>query len=88
MPYGSPSPSYGPVPKEHPRATTILVLGIIGLFCGIASIVALIMGLKARTEIDGSGGSITGRSKVQAGVILGYVGIGLWVLGLVLRLAN
>lgn len=77
QPYGSP---YGP-PPDHPQATTILVLGILGLvFCQLFAPVAWFMGRKALAEIDASGGAIGGRSNVKAGYICGIIGTILMLL--------
>ncbi|MDR1265865.1 MAG: DUF4190 domain-containing protein [Propionibacteriaceae bacterium] len=41
-----------PVVREHPRSTTVLVMGILGLVLfAPLSIVALVMGSKAKTEL-------------------------------------
>jgi Domain of unknown function (DUF4190) len=68
------------------KATTALVLGILGLvFCPfICSIAALVLGYQARNEIDGSGGMQGGRSNATAGIVLGWIGIGLVVAGFIL----
>lgn len=70
---GYPAYGYGP-PPEHPQATTIMVLGILGLvFCQLLGPVAWIMGSKARKEIDYSGGMIGGRSSVTVGYVCGII---------------
>jgi len=79
---------YGAPPANHKRAVLILVLGILsipccGLFTGIP---AIIMGRRALGEIDGSGGTVGGRSLVLAGYICGIVGTALSVLFLIVRL--
>lgn len=81
--YGQPGGGYGP-PQNHPRATTSLVLGILGVVCcSFAAPFAWAIGKKAVTEIDASGGRYGGRGQAQAGYILGIVGTVLLVLGLV-----
>ena len=83
--YGAPQPAYGGGQAEHPQGTTILVLGIVGLVCcGIAAIVAWIMGNKAQAEIDA--GQYAPTSGVKIGRILGMVGTILTALGLVFYL--
>jgi Domain of unknown function (DUF4190) len=67
------------------KATAALVLGIIGLvFCPlICSVLALIFGYQARNEIDASGGRIGGRTSAVAGIVLGWIGVvivGLFIL--------
>lgn len=88
--YGAPQPPYGGgVPQDHPRGTTILVLGILGILCcGILAIPAAIMGKSALAEIDAAPpGSYSNRGNVKAGYICGLVGIGLWVVGIIANLA-
>ncbi|MBZ5739601.1 hypothetical protein [Nocardioides mangrovi] len=86
-PYGYPQqPYYGP-PPDHPQATTVLVLGILGLVvCQVISPVAWVMGNRVLREIDASGGQLGGRSNVNAGRICGIIGtilIGISLLVLV-----
>ena len=47
----------------------------------IGAIVAIITGNKAKREIQESGGAIGGETLAKIGVILGYVNVGLFVLG-------
>jgi len=67
---------------NNSKATAALVLGIIGLFiCPIiCSVIALILGYSAKTEIAASGGRMTGESNAQAGIILGWIGLALAVI--------
>lgn len=63
-------------------AIAALVLGIVGI-AGIPlvpSILALVFGYKAREEIDRSGGVEQGRGLAVAGIVLGWVGVGLVAL--------
>lgn len=73
-------------PNETPNSSTAmisLIAGILGLtfLPLIGSIVALITGSMAKREIFESGGTLGGEGLAQIGVILGWVGIGLTVLG-------
>jgi hypothetical protein len=72
---------YQQQPPTSGSATAALVLGICGLVvCPlICSILALVFGYQARGEIDESGGRIGGRSSAVAGIVLGWVGVGLCV---------
>ena len=60
-----------------------LVAGILGLtmFPVIGSIVALITGSMAKREINESGGTLGGEGLAQAGIILGWIGVAVSVLG-------
>lgn len=76
---GAPAPyqgGYGPMaPPDHPKATTSLVLGIIGLMaCQVVSPFAWSMGKKTVAEIDASGGRLGGRGTAQVGYVLGIIG--------------
>ena len=81
-PYGSPPPQfpYGPPPvgfgaPEHHQASTVLVLGILGLvLCQLISPFAWVMGNRVVHEIDASGGQLGGRTQANAGRICGIVG--------------
>ena len=66
---------FGPVPREHPDATTVLVLGILGLvLCSICAPFAWSKGNNALAEIDRNPMAYSNRSTVQIGRILGIVG--------------
>lgn len=88
QPYGQPPgyPPQGPVvyAPEHPKATTSLVLGILGVvLCQIVAPFAWSMGKKTVAEIDSSNGMVGGRGSAQAGYILGIVGTVLLIVGVV-----
>jgi hypothetical protein len=71
-------------PIEHPRATTILVLGFVGLFCcGAVGPVAWVMAARALAEIDESHGYYGGRSQVLLGYVLGIVSTAVAIIGAV-----
>jgi len=73
-------PAPGPLPGSG-KATTSLVTGIIGILCcGLLGIVALVTGKQATTEAAAAGYPQPGNAK--AGIILGWIGIALMVVGL------
>jgi hypothetical protein len=78
QPYQQPYyPAQGPVQyaPDHPKATTSLVLGILGVvLCQVIAPFAWSMGRKTLNEIDASQGRVGGRGAAQAGYILGIVG--------------
>lgn len=83
-------PSYGGgYAQPHPRGTTVLVLGILSIFCFgiILGPIAAIMGKNALDEIDANPQAYTNRGQVQAGMFLGILGIVLWAGGLIVRIA-
>jgi len=78
-------PGQVPGPYEHPKGTTVLVLGILGLVCcAPLGIAAWVMGNNAIREIDASGAFYSNRGTVNAGRICGMIGTILWIVGIVL----
>jgi hypothetical protein len=81
------SPSSGdlgqPVPNSN-LALISLIAGILGIsfFPVVGSIIAVITGQMAKNEIRESAGTLGGEGLAQAGVILGWIGIALGVIGL------
>lgn len=73
--------------KPH-RGTTILTLGIIGFFCGICGLIALIMGNADLKEMDAGTMDPAGRSNTNTGRICGAIGFGLNVVGILLRVTG
>ena len=88
-PYQPYAPGYGPggVPQwapDHPQATTVLLLGILGMaVCQVIAPFAWVKGSRVKKEIDAAGGQYGGRSQVQIGYVLGIVGTVLLGLSLV-----
>jgi hypothetical protein len=64
-------------------AIASLVLGIVWVM-GIGSILALVFGYVAKGQIDASGGAQGGRGLAIAGIVLGWVGVGLVLAAIVL----
>jgi hypothetical protein len=81
--YGGPPAGYGA--RTAPGAVGSLVLGILGLvLCGIfTAIPAVIMGNKARRLIDSSRGQYEGRGMATAGLVMGWIGIALSIVGII-----
>ena len=86
--YGGGQDPYGQPAKTAGKATTSLVLGIgsMVLFCVgfLLGIPAIIVGMRARKEIRGSQGRLSGDGLALGGIITGILGtlIGLAVVGL------
>lgn len=80
--YAGPAPyQYAP---DHPKATTSLVLGILGVvLCQVVAPFAWAMGKRTLDEIDASQGQVGGRGAAQAGYVLGIVGTVLLALGII-----
>ncbi|MGI9602061.1 MAG: DUF4190 domain-containing protein [Acidimicrobiales bacterium] len=81
-----PQPGYGAggFPVEHPKGTTVLILGICSLVvCGILGPVAWAMGNTALAEIDAAPGRYSNRGNVVAGRICGMVATAFMALAVV-----
>jgi hypothetical protein len=79
------SSSPGGAPQTSTNATISLIAGILGLtfLPTIGSIVAVITGMSARKEIraaQASGMTMGGEGMATAGLVMGWIGIGLSVL--------
>jgi hypothetical protein len=74
-----------------PRAVPNSSMAIVSLVCGIlgltilpfiGSVVALITGYMAKKEIQQSGGALGGDGMVTAGLVMGWIGVALGVIGM------
>ena len=86
---------YGGGPVDHPKATPALVTGIIGMVlsiaCGVGGLVGIagvVLGSRAKREIDADPARWTGRSKASAGVVTGAIGLGILAIWLVIFVAS
>lgn len=84
--YYSPPPSPSGTPQAAPNSSMALISlisGILGLTFVpfIGSIIAVITGSMARKEIRESSGMLSGEGLATAGLVLGWIGIALGVLG-------
>lgn len=73
------TPTPAPVTKTSTMAIVSLIAGITGwsILPFLGSLVAIITGHMAQSEIKKSGGMITGKGMAIAGLILGYLSIAL-----------
>ena len=63
------------------KAIASLVLSLVGLFaCALLGIAGIILGQNALTEIRSSGGTIQGEGLAKAGIIIGWIELGLMVV--------
>lgn len=72
--YGVPA-----APSTNGMAIAALVLGILWLYW-IGSILALVFGYVAKRQIDDARGTQQGRGMAGAGIVLGWIGVGLFAL--------
>lgn len=85
-PYASPPPSYGyppPAPPTNGLAIASLVLsllGLVGVLPFLGTILGLIFGYSARNQIAQSQGTQGGEGLAKAGIIIGWVTLGIWAL--------
>ena len=75
----------GARPTES-SAIVSLVLGIAGIFVLplILSVPAIIVGKSAQRKIAASGDTLGGAELAKAGVVTGWIGVGLAVLGMII----
>jgi hypothetical protein len=88
-PQFTPYTPYGPVTRStstNGLAIASMVLGILWLYW-IGSILALVFGYVAKGQIDRSGGRQTGRGMAIAGIVLGWIGVAMIALFIVLAVA-
>ena len=70
-----------PIPPIMPHNSTMAIVSLIGGIAGwtvlpfLGSIVGIITGHMAKSEIKKSGGMVTGNGMATAGLILGYLSI-------------
>jgi hypothetical protein len=76
-------PVFVPATKTNGFSIASLVLGILWIYW-IGSILALVFGYVAKSQIDRSGGLQSGRGMAIAGIVLGWIGVGILTLVIVL----
>ena len=79
---GAQLPAAAPPKSTNGLAIAAMVLGILWVYW-IGSILALIFGYVAKGQIDAAGGAQGGRGMAIAGIVLGWVGVGVLLLGIV-----
>ncbi|MDY7040568.1 MAG: DUF4190 domain-containing protein [Chloroflexota bacterium] len=82
----SPSPIHAApaAPATSGLAIASLIIGIVGWFLLpiVGNVLAIIFGHMAKNEIARSGGHLTGEALATVGLILGYIGVGVWALSI------
>jgi hypothetical protein len=74
--------------QNQTLAIVSLVCGILGLCCGILSIAALITGYIQRGNIEKAPNQYGGGGLALAGMILGGIGVALWILGIIVQILS
>jgi len=84
MTTASPTPGVQPTTRTSTMALVSLIAGIVGLTLLpiIGSIAAVVTGYMARKEINASAGAVTGNGMALAGLIMGWIGVVLSIVGL------
>jgi hypothetical protein len=63
------------------------VLGLVGwAFCGIGSVIAIVLGFVARGQIKSTGGRQAGSGMATAGIVLGFIGTAFLLLFFIVSL--
>jgi hypothetical protein len=83
--YGSPYGGWGQPARTNGMAIASMVCGILWMYW-LGSILALVFGYVAKSQIDKSHGAQTGRGMAVAGIVLGWVGVGFLVLFILLAI--
>lgn len=77
------STPYGQQTAEHPKAQTVFIMGIIGIFVAILAFVAWYMGAQAKKEIA-AGAPYKFEGNIKTGYMLGKVFSILYIVGIVI----
>jgi hypothetical protein len=79
---------YAASPPTDGQATIALILGIVGLCCGILGPVAFFLGQSSRSRIQNSGGTLGGYGQATAGWVLGIIDTVLLAIGILLTIVS
>lgn len=74
-------------PSTNGMAIASMVLGILWLYW-IGSILALVFGYVAKKQIAQSGGTQSGAGMATAGIVLGWIGVGIFLLIIVFAMVG
>lgn len=75
--------SYGTVLPDHPKAQTVFILGIVGIFVGVCAPIAWYMGAQALKEVAATPGQWNPGGSLKTGKTLGMIFTILWIIGIV-----
>lgn len=77
------APNAAPILPDHPKAQTVFILGIVGIFVGICAPIAWVMGSGALKEVAANPGQWNPGGSLKTGKILGMVMTILWIIGII-----
>ena len=69
---------------EHPKAQTVFILSIVGIFVGICAPIAWYMGVQAKKEVAAQPGQWSSEGNLKTGTLIGKIFTILWIIGIVL----
>ncbi len=80
--------SLQPAPQSNTKALLSLIAGILGwtLLPFLGSVAAIILGHMARAEIRRSAGQQVGDGLAVAGLVLGWLSVVVWLVGVLLTI--
>ena len=70
---------------EHPKAQTVFILSIVGIFVGICAPIAWYMGVQAKKEIAASG-QYAFAGNLKTGTLIGKIFTILYIIGIVISI--
>ena len=70
---------------EHPKAQTVFILSIVGIFVGICAPIAWYMGTQAKKEIAASG-QYAFEGNLKTGTLIGKIFTILYIIGIALSI--
>lgn len=73
-----------PATIEHPKAQTVLILSIVGIFVGICAPIAWYMGAQAKKEALAQPGRYSIDGSLKTGTLIGKIFTILYIIGIVL----
>jgi Domain of unknown function (DUF4190) len=79
----APGGPVGPT-KNNGMAIAALVCGIAGFLCLIPGVLGIVFGFMAKSQIRQSNGAQTGDGMATAGIVLGFIWVGLTIVFLAL----
>lgn len=69
---------------EHPKAQTVFILSIVGIFVGICAPIAWYMGVQAKKEVAAQPGQWSSEGNLKTGTMIGKIFTILYIIGIVL----
>lgn len=69
--WAQPPAAYAPTLPEHPEASTVLILGVLGLLVAVTGPFALVIGSRARADV--AAGRYAASGALTAGWVLGII---------------